>query len=544
MGAPSPVNHFWSLAIEEQFYLVWPPVLLLLFSRRVRKRNIQAGIVVLAAVSVFLMMFLYIPEGDPSRVYYGTDTRAFSLLIGAWLAFVFPVQRVCGHGKRGLSLGQRKILGLAGVISVFAIILLMIFVDTYSPFLYYGGILLVSVLTGVLMLAIVDSLNVVAKVFSVGPLVYIGRISYGIYLWHYPVILLLTDFNSTTGTPWYICILQIVITFCAAAISYHFVEQPIRHGRLGQMYAEIQDGFSTWGQVIKSHIVQVVLTVVLFVGAAFVLIVVPDTSTQNDTSYTDVAVVPEGALDIGEGGLGDGNTDEDGGANSGNSNDDDGATQRQAKVIEVREPREDLLAKLGSNPALSALSDETLQQLVDTPGNNVTEKAENTQFILIGDSVTVAIAGLNDNDGYGGFADTFPNAILDSAISRSVPGGLEALDYYLSNGWNGPVVIYELGTNVELTTSEAESLVSAVPEGKMIFFINVQEHDTDKMDASNSILQTLAANHDNVELIDWYSESVGKDSYFDGDGTHLSPGEGVNAYLQMLIRNLKTLYAK
>lgn len=103
MGAPSPVTHFWSLAIEEQFYLIWPPLLLLLLSKRVKKRHIQLGLLVTAIASAAAMAILYSPQADPSRVYYGTDTRAFSLLIGAFLAFEFPPARVNGHGRQGFT---------------------------------------------------------------------------------------------------------------------------------------------------------------------------------------------------------------------------------------------------------------------------------------------------------------------------------------------------------------------------------------------------------------------------------------------------------
>ena len=149
MGAPSPVNHFWSLAIEEQFYLILPPLLLLLFRTRVKRRTIQGGLAVLIALSALLMFLLYDPAGDPSRVYYGTDTRVFSLLIGSLFAFIFPQARVLGHGPRGLTPRQRHWVDWCGTAAFVGIIVFMIVVDGYSPFLYSGGILLVSLLTAV-----------------------------------------------------------------------------------------------------------------------------------------------------------------------------------------------------------------------------------------------------------------------------------------------------------------------------------------------------------------------------------------------------------
>ena len=90
LGAPSPLTHFWSLAIEEQFYLVWPVVLLVAHKTGVKRTTMRNATLIVALLSALEMALLYNPLDDPSRVYYGTDTRAFSLLIGAWLAFVWP----------------------------------------------------------------------------------------------------------------------------------------------------------------------------------------------------------------------------------------------------------------------------------------------------------------------------------------------------------------------------------------------------------------------------------------------------------------------
>ena len=90
LGDPSPLTHYWSLAIEEQFYLVWPVALLVCMKAGASKKALRTGTIVLAAFSALEMLILFDPSQDPSRVYYGTDTRAFSLLIGAWLSFVWP----------------------------------------------------------------------------------------------------------------------------------------------------------------------------------------------------------------------------------------------------------------------------------------------------------------------------------------------------------------------------------------------------------------------------------------------------------------------
>lgn len=509
MGAPSPVTHFWSLAIEEQFYVVWPPLLLLLFKGKVKKQSIQRIILGLAIVSVLLMALLYVPDGDPSRVYYGTDTRAFSLLIGAFLAFVLPVHRVCGHGRKGLKPKQREVIGIVGIICCVGIILLMVFVDGYSPFLYYGGILLVSVLTGGLIIALVDPHNVIAKVFSWKPLVYVGKISYGIYIWHYPILLLMTDFNSASETPFWWFIIEALVVLGVSAFSYRFVEQPIRQGCLGRYWHAIRDKKTTFAKVVSKHVPQLACAVALVVGATVACIVTPYTTTQAHT-YDGGAIVPEGAL--GEGG--------DGAAGS-----------------ESEQYKRYLIDQLGENPILWNLSIETLESLVGTEGATAEEKAHNTSFILIGDSITAVFTREN----FGDFAGNFPNAILDSEKNRTIAQGVAVMDSYLSEGWNGPVVIFELGTNVRTTKAQIEEMIATVPEGKMIFLITVRAH-VDHMDETNATLREIASEHDNIQVIDWYGASSGHSEYFDGDGTHLTPTLGVNAYQGMLLSALETLY--
>lgn len=511
MGAPSPVTHFWSLAIEEQFYVVWPPLLLLLFHNKVKKESIQKIILALAVVSVVLMALLFVPGGDPSRVYYGTDTRAFSLLIGAFLAFVLPAHRVRGHGRKGLNPQQRKVVGVAGIACCAGIVVMMALVDGYAPFMYYGGILIVSLLTGGLVIALVDPRNAISRVFSVRPLVYIGKISYGIYIWHYPILLLMTDFNTTAETPVWWYLVEAAVILGVSAFSYHFVEQPIRKGCIGRILESIRNGQSAWKGVIAKHVPQLACAFLLVVGATVACIVTPYTTTQSHT-YDGGAVVPEGALAGGDGALG-------------------------SAGQESEQYRSYLLEGLGTNACLESLSTETLELLAATGGNTAAEKAHNTSFILVGDSVTAAFT----SEYYGDFSGMFPNAILDSEKNRTMSQGVDVMRSYFDQGWNGPVVVLELGTNSLTTKSQFEEMVSSIPEGKMIFMINIRAKG-DHVDATNSMLQELASEHNNIEVIDWYSVSAGHDEYFDGDGTHLTPSAGSETYQNMILKALETLY--
>ena len=194
-GPASPLNHLWSLGVEEQFYIVWP-LLLPLGVRLIRERPTAAGLrprlavatLILAAASAVEMWLLYRPSFDPSRIYFGTDTRAFEILAGAALAMVWPSARLRGD----ISRGARRTLDCLGAIGLLAICVLIVQTSQYSAFLYRGGFVLLALATVLLLAALVHPAARLGAVLGVAPLRWIGVRSYGIYLWSVPIIVLTT----------------------------------------------------------------------------------------------------------------------------------------------------------------------------------------------------------------------------------------------------------------------------------------------------------------------------------------------------------------
>jgi peptidoglycan/LPS O-acetylase OafA/YrhL len=226
---PSPLRHTWSLAIEEQYYAVWP-LLVLLF---VRLRRGAFGLLLpaslaLLAGSALLMALLFQPGHDPSRVYYGTDTRAQSLLVGAVLAMLLL--------RTGAVRGRlpNATLQIAAVACIVVLGRAWSTTSSDSILLYRGGFLLLALGVAVVITAAVQPGGLVAKALSLPPLRGLGLISYGVYLWHWPLYLVLT--SDRTGLDGYgLFLLRIGATLAVATASYFVVEMPIRRGALRRL---------------------------------------------------------------------------------------------------------------------------------------------------------------------------------------------------------------------------------------------------------------------------------------------------------------------
>jgi peptidoglycan/LPS O-acetylase OafA/YrhL len=225
--APSPLQHTWSLAIEEQFYLLWPLVVVGLLAAA--KRRTPAAVLVVAATgtvaSSALMAWAYDPA-NVSRVYYGTDTRAASILVGAALAAALAIW---GPAR---SRAARIGLEVVGLGAIAFLVWAWVSVPGQSSFLYHGGFLLCGVAAGVVIAAAAHPRRaLIARALAVRPLCMLGIVSYGVYLWHWPVYIVLDE--SRTGLRGYpLLIVRAAVTLSIAAVSYLGLERPIRRGAL------------------------------------------------------------------------------------------------------------------------------------------------------------------------------------------------------------------------------------------------------------------------------------------------------------------------
>ena len=489
-GVPSPFTHCWSLAIETQFYLIYPLILLgiykLVKSReegRAKRGLLFAGVtLLLALISVILMIVLFDPQQDASRVYYGTDTRAFSLLFGALLAILWEYQMV----PRRLSASVNMVLGSVS----FAVLLVMtIAINGSSNFWYRGGQFFGTILTVLMVYAVSGRKTWLSRFLSNPVLKWIGDRSYSIYLWHYPIILLI---SKGIKASWWITLIEIVLSVVLAELSYRFIETPIRHGIIGE-YLNILRSRPKSRQEKKRQ-VQVARRSLKVMAGTFVLTV--------SLILCMVFVPKKNALDT--------------------------LQKRESKAKETGKMTEEQLAKQKAN---GSESDDTIctADLTDD------EILEGLNLLLIGDSIAVDVTD--------DFYEMFPNSVSDTKIGRITSLGKQVLDSYIDEKkWEGEGVIFASLSNSPIN-GELEDIREKIGKDMPLFLTTVRiPHETFE-EESNSKIKKFVEENDHTYLIDWYAASEGHDEYFDADDTHLLPA-GAKAYAKCIKEAVLAAYKK
>lgn len=489
-GVTSPFTHCWSLAIETQFYLIYPLILLGIYklakSRgegRAKRGLLFAGVtLLLALISVILMIVLFDPQQDASRVYYGTDTRAFSLLFGALLAILWDYRMV----PRRLSASVNMVLGCVS----FAVLLVMtIAINGSSNFWYRGGQFFGTILTVLMVYAVSGRKTWLSRFLSNPVLKWIGDRSYSIYLWHYPIILLI---SKGIKASWWITLIEIVLSVVLAELSYRFIETPIRHGIIGE-YLNILRSRPKSRQEKKRQI-QVARRSLKVMAGTFVLTV--------SLILCMIFVPKKNALDT--------------------------LQKREAKAKETGKMTEEQLAKQKAN---GSESDDTIctADLTDD------EILEGLNLLLIGDSIAVDVTD--------DFYEIFPNSVSDTKIGRITSLGKQVLDSYIDEKkWEGEGVIFASLSNSPIN-GELEAIREKIGKDMPLFLTTVRiPHDTFE-EESNSKIKKFVEENDHTYLIDWYAASEGHDEYFDADDTHLLPA-GAKAYAKCIKEAVLAAYKK
>jgi peptidoglycan/LPS O-acetylase OafA/YrhL len=246
-GRPALLQHLWSLAIEEQFYIAWP-LLLLVILRHFRERGVLFVAAGLALLSSGWMIYLsarygYPQSQDPSRIYLGTDTHTMGLFLGASLAAAWnPWQTPATNATPETHL-TRAMTDFLGLICFSALLWTMLFVTEYDRALYQGGFFWVGLFSIGLVFAAAQKDSALSELMSIRPLAWLGKRSYGLYLWHWPVFALLRPEFELSDNAWIQASIRLTLTLLLTELSYQLIENPVRTGEVFRWPAQKRYGF-------------------------------------------------------------------------------------------------------------------------------------------------------------------------------------------------------------------------------------------------------------------------------------------------------------
>lgn len=261
---PGPLDHMWSLSIEEQFYLVWPLLLWVLLKVLRKPRLVAAATALLTTASYLLMAVLATPGVDPTRIYEGTDTRAGGLLLGAALAIVVATRH---HEGKRVSFGPVASV-LIGAVGIGGIVLLSVMIGQNDIVLYRGGMLALNLATVCALIAALPAKGPWPTLLGCAPMRWLGERSYGIYLWHMPVIYFLPD-EWLRDQPVKAGAVAVLISVLLAAVSWTAFENPIRRdGVVAPWRARREQPLEAWRPVTIGSTITLVAIVAIGAPAA------------------------------------------------------------------------------------------------------------------------------------------------------------------------------------------------------------------------------------------------------------------------------------
>jgi len=478
-GSQSPFKHLWSLAIEEQFYMFFP-LIFLIFNRKSKSNNGNSKLnknfiyVVLSLILVSLIAHILLFDiNNINRIYFGTDTRAFSLLVGVVGAILYPMDRLSERTTKK----DNMIYSIVSLVSILVLIGIMINTSEYNTWLYRGGFLLVAIIGLIIIISSGRQYTFMSKLLSFKPFVFIGKISYSLYLWHFPILVVTTPVSEIGNPNLFYVTLRIVLIFLVATGSYMFVETPIR-----------KLGFVNYINLLFKRIMKFKNNTkkIIFASIALVAVVFTMGVFGKSVPYLSTAFVTEMS------------------------------NNKESQFIS------------NNNENNTNNSSEHKNDNNNNQEGNKSEDKKYSSLLVIGDSLTVDIGEK--------IKEKYPGAIIDGKISRQLTAATALADQYANYNNENTAVIFQLGTNGFFTESQVEELVKKFDKAD-IYFVNVKVPRTWEKTV-NKELDALKERHSDITIIDWYSVANNNQNYFEPDKVHLN-SEGVETMVSLIEKSLK-----
>ncbi|UZN04741.1 acyltransferase family protein [Cellulomonas sp. S1-8] len=484
-GRPPLLQHLWTLAVEAQFYLVMPlAALLVLRAGRARLGQVAAGLAVASTVAMGVLAArggIPVPH-DATRVYVGTDTHAMSLLLGVAAATVWQPWRTWrragtwaserGDPVRRFEAGVTDVLGVAALAGVVACVVL---VDEFSGALYRGGFLAFAGLAIVLVGAAADPAGLLGRALACPPLRWLGERSYGIYLWHWPVLMLTRPDQDLALPGWASPLVRVGVTLLLAEASYRWVETPVRRGALRRLAVRLRQlGPGRAVLALRTGAATVgVLTVVVLVGVG-------------------VARTPAGPLEAPA-----------------------GATQ-------------DALAGAAVSPST------TPSRGPDAIGSAVPQQDRSPAPAPSPVEVVGTVSAYGDSVMLGAAAELAARGVpVDAAVSRQFTEMVDLVLGAAAAGTLGHTVVVHGGTNGPIDEADLRRLLDATGD-RRVFVVNVRvPRAWEQYD--NELFGRVVPEYGHAHLLDWKSGAEANPTWFYDDGIHLREGGGREGYADWIV---------
>ena len=461
IGRPPLLQHTWSLAVEAQFYLVWPLILYFVLKKFGKKHIPIAALSIAAASGITLFLVsLSLDAANTSKVshiYFGTDTHSFGLFLGAALAVSWIPQNF----KITVSKRAQNFIDGVGIFGFIGILATFLLIDESQPTLYKIAFPLAGIFGAAIIMSIVHPASRFAPILEFKPLLWIGERSYAIYLWHWVIFQVTRPSVDLAGEDWALYALRILIVFALADISLRYIELPVRRGVIQYWFKGRR--YRTKRERNRQTGIFSVITIIVLIVAIIVSVRAISISNQ--------------------------------------------AQQKLENSLSVA-------ATSGATGSDQPLVDDGL-------------RADDGLWVT-GDSV---ILGIRSQLG-----EKLPIALINARIGRQAGELADVMRSDAAQVPNAPV-IFNLGNNNLVTREQAVAIFEIVKKQPEIIVIN-SAVPRPWREPNNALIEEVAAQYPQVQIVDWNSLSADRPDYFAPDGVHLVPA-GVSAYVDAIIERLE-----
>jgi len=517
-GRPPLLQHLWSLSIEEQFYLVWPTVMLVawrLGGTRWVGRLALAGALLSTAWMVGLSVSQDMPFGaDASRVYFGTDTHAMGVLLGSALAVVW----VPGRMRRDVAPAARVLLDGVGLLALVGVLASFVLVNEYSAWLYRGGFLAIAALAAVLLAVASHPASLLGRGLGVAPLRWLGERSYGLYLWHWPVFVVT---RPGVDIPWDgagVVILRLVLVGVLAELSYRYVEMPIRQGAFGRWWAGLREGRAQ----LRPRLLLGAASAGLVVVTAISVLLATATGPGEESITPAAAGEAAHAGESGESGqtTGTSGADTDGTNSSPGSG---GAVDKGPGGAAAGAKAAGAKADTGRGDQAQVDRDPASASVGGTVAAAAPERMSFKSAFAYGDSVILGAAPA--------LAKKWRKLKVDAAVSRHIWIVADHINRDRARFGKGLVIVHT-GNNGPLRESDVRAMLASLEDVRRVVVVN-QSMPRRWMQPNNALFAKVVEDYPNVRLADWAAASKRHREWFRPDQVHVSEA-GAQAYAAMV----------